>query len=138
AFAGGVGVAGSPAVARGRVFVGARDSNLYAFTVDGYPLWTAQTGGPITASPAVANGVVYVGSWNGAVYAFDAASGRKLWSAGTGGRITPSPVVADGRLYVASEDGYLYAYDLPSRPAPPRRPDPAALVPDPTLDLVAA
>src|SRR5260370_11719771 len=84
--------AGSPAVAKGIVYVGSNDHKLYAFkATNGQKLWSAPTGDTITSSPAVANGVVYVGSWDHKLYAFNATSGRKLLSAITAGPSHPPP-----------------------------------------------
>jgi outer membrane protein assembly factor BamB len=123
----------SPAVAKGVVFVGSTDDNLYAFSANGttgcsgtpkicLPLWGyGATGGRIFSSPAVANGVVYVGSEDGKLYAFSADGTTRcfltpkvcfpLWTGATGGIIgVSSPAVANGVVYVGSFDKKLYAF----------------------------
>jgi serine/threonine-protein kinase len=83
----GDGVASSPAVAGGIVYVGSNDGKLYAFDAAGgaatctgtplecTPLWTLTTADAVASSPSVVDGVVYVGSNDGNVYAADAAAG---------------------------------------------------------------
>jgi eukaryotic-like serine/threonine-protein kinase len=61
----------SPAVAKGVVYVGPEDDNVYApdaATVS--KAWSDRTGNQVSSSPSVVNGVVYVGSQDGKVYAF--------------------------------------------------------------------
>ncbi len=107
------GIASSPAVANGLVYVSSRDGKLYAFdATGGQPKWVASTKGVIDSSPAVANGVVYVGSQDGKLYAFDASTGQPKWSAPTGAIHDSSPAVANNLVYVGSFDNRsLYAFD---------------------------
>ena len=88
------------------------------------PLWTATTGGSVSA-PAVVNGVVYVGSDDRKLYAFDAAgvtgcsgapkSCTPLWTATTVGRVESAPTVVNGVVYVGAgvhdAASALYAFD---------------------------
>jgi outer membrane protein assembly factor BamB len=104
----------SPAVAGGRVFVGARDGYLYALDAatgkldwrfDHKVSW-------VNTSPAVADGVVYAGSSDAQfVHAVDAADGRERWRFTTTGIVWASPAVAGPRLYAATRTGRLYALD---------------------------
>jgi outer membrane protein assembly factor BamB len=112
----------TPAVAHGRVYVGADNGLLYAFAAQGCgsptctPLWTAATGSYIYASPTVANGVVYVGSSNDdRLYAFSAsgcgaATCSPLWSGSVDAQIFTSPSVANGIVYVGGYTGKVYAF----------------------------
>jgi len=121
----------TPAVAFGRVYVGAGDGSLYALNAsNGKLLWKYTTGGPIVASPIVSlNGIVYVGSADGKVYALDAKNGELVWSDNTGASIEVTPVLDNGMLFVCSSDGTIRAYGKPSftsaipgweLPSPPR------------------
>ncbi len=108
----GAGIAATPAVTGDRVFVGTRDSTLYAVDAsDGVEHWrfTDPTDG-VTAPPAVADGTVYVGSRDGTVYAVDTENGDEEWSFETGNNIDQAaPIVAGGRVYIGSQDGTFYA-----------------------------
>jgi hypothetical protein len=121
----------TPAVAFGKVFVGADDGNLYALNAaSGKVLWKYSTGGPIIASPIVSiNEIVYVGSTDGYIYALYAETGDLVWSDNTGASIEVTPVLDNGLLFVASSDGTIRAYGKPSfisvapdwkQPSPPR------------------
>ena len=109
----------APAVANGRVYVGAGDAQLKVFDAAGCgqalcpPLWTGMMVGgqaAMDAPPLVANGVVYVGENNQNVAAFDASGcGASecfpLWQYGTQGSIVnSSPVMLNGTLYVAGSN----------------------------------
>jgi outer membrane protein assembly factor BamB len=105
----------SPAVAKGKVFIGAFDGKLYAFDSGGCgaatckPLWKGVTGGTIESSPTVVKGVVYIGSDDGNLYAFDAGGCGKvscdpLWMGPTGGPVFQStPAVLKGKVYIGSD-----------------------------------
>ena len=104
------GINSSPAVARGRVFVGSDDGALWAFDVStGARLWHDQVGSAVRSSPAVANGRVFFGSTGGLVYADDARTGARLWSYNLGSKITAAPLVVGDRVYIASRGDTLVA-----------------------------
>lgn len=106
----------SPAVAGGRIFVGAGTSVL-AFDENGcgqdvcQPLWATATGGNVFSSPAADGTTVFVGSEDHKLYALDAGTGAVLWSAPTGDLIQSSPAVAGGLVFVGSFDGGIYAFN---------------------------
>ncbi|WP_151757834.1 beta-alanine-activating enzyme beta-propeller domain-containing protein [Dictyobacter vulcani] len=102
----------SPAVARGVLYIGSLDGNLYALdAISGKEIWVASVNAGLASSPAIVNGTVYVGSLDGNLYAFDASTGKKDWIAPSGGIIYSSPTVANGIVYVGSWDNKLYAFD---------------------------
>ncbi len=119
----------TPAVSRGRLFVGCNDGRLYAFDVrTGKPLWRFQTNGPVQSSPSVAGDTAYFGSWDGHLYALNAADGSLRWkldlgqmpeavadqyklAGDEGGRIISSPWPADGVLYAGCDNGCLVAVE---------------------------
>jgi outer membrane protein assembly factor BamB len=109
----------SPAVAGGKVYVGAGDAQLKVFDAAGcgqalcQPLWIGYMVGSQAAMdspPTVANGVVYVGENNSTVAAFDAngcgtSECQPLWQFMTQDPIVNSaPVMLDGTLYVAGSN----------------------------------
>ena len=102
----------SPAVSKGVVYVGSRDSKLYALDADtGTELWKYETGSWVDSSPAIVNGVVYFGSNDGRLYALDTSSGEKLWDFETKGTISSSPAVAGGMVYFGCDDYRVYGLD---------------------------
>lgn len=109
----------SPAIAEGKVFVGAGDGKFYALdAATGKQLWSFATTGRIRSTAAVHAGVVYFGSMDGNLYALNAATGKQNWKFKTAGsqyfplgEVQSSPVVADGGVYFGSRDGNLYALD---------------------------
>ena len=131
-------ISSSPAVANGVVYLGGiLRRTLYALNAStGALKWSYETGGGIGSSPAAVNGVVYVGSEDGNLYALDAQTGTLLWNYTTGNAISSSPVVANGMVSVGSEDGSLYAFSTDPKLVYRtiiRRPDPAELIPDLSL-----
>ena len=75
-FATGGAIHSSPAVVDGIVYVGSRDSYVYAIKADtGEKLWTFKTGSWVESSPVVVGGIVYIGSNDGYFYALDARTG---------------------------------------------------------------
>lgn len=72
-------VVSSPSVAGGVVYVGCRDSCLYALSADsGKILWTRKTGGWVDASPLVAGDSIYAGSRDGTMRILDRATGDSV------------------------------------------------------------
>jgi outer membrane protein assembly factor BamB len=107
----GAGVDGTPAVARGTVYVGS--DRFYALDArTGRIRWTAETGG-VSSSAAVADGVVYIGSADGIVFAFEADTGEQLWMASAGGNISSgqTAIVANGVVYIGTIEDVLFAFD---------------------------
>lgn len=100
----------SPAVAGGRVFVGAGHEVLAVEAATGRELWRERTRGKVDSSPLVVGQTVYVGSDDRTLYAFAAATGARLWSFSTGGKISGAPSAYGDLLFVGSNDGYLYAF----------------------------
>ncbi len=114
----------SPAVADGRVFIGAITSGsgaaVYAFDAAGSvgcagdpvvctPLWSAATAYPVYGSVAVSDGVAFATDLNGRLYAFadDCSSGGgsclPLWTTTNNGYGSGTPAVANGVVYAPNE-----------------------------------
>jgi outer membrane protein assembly factor BamB len=102
----------SPAVAKGVVYFGATDNNVYAVDAKtGTMIWQNTTGNRVNGTPTIANGTVYVGSADNNVYALNAATGALIWKYTTGGEVDYSPAVANGIVYAGSADQKIYALD---------------------------
>ena len=107
-------ITSSPVVVNGVVYVGCRDSWLYAVDAAAGTLkWRYFTGGGIhMCSPAVGpDGTVYIGGDGKNLHAVDGTAGTMKWIFPTGSKIMSSPALSpDGsRVYVGSCDGYMYA-----------------------------
>ena len=72
----GGGVQGGAAIGGdGTVYVGSNDNSVYALNGQfGYPVWSYQTSGPVSATPAISGSTVFAGSKDGKVYAV------RVWS----------------------------------------------------------
>jgi outer membrane protein assembly factor BamB len=109
------GFQGSPAVVNGVVYVGARDSHVYAFdAASGRKLWEYAVGGAwVSSSPAVRDGKVYVGTGDsGKLLVLDAATGRDVAQLSIGWMIFSSPAIAGNLMFVGTFDGEFVAVDL--------------------------
>jgi outer membrane protein assembly factor BamB len=115
------GVASSPSVVDGRVYVGSQDKNVYAIDArSGKLIWNFLTGARIKSSPAVVDGQVYIGPDDGNVYCLDAYNGNVIWEKSAGGyieahfdawtRLSSSPAVVGGKVYVGSLDTNVYCF----------------------------
>ncbi len=110
----------SPVVAKGAVYFGSGDGNLYAVDVaSGEQRWKFQTGDVVHASPAYVDGVLFFGSWDSYFYAVDAVTGKEKWRFHGGEDPTihnqvgfqSSPAVVNGIVYTGCRDAQLYALD---------------------------
>ncbi|MEA2123445.1 MAG: eukaryotic-like serine/threonine-protein kinase, partial [Solirubrobacteraceae bacterium] len=105
-------VYGSPALARGTLYVPSEDGVVYAVdAATGTQRWAFRTGGAVWSTPAVHRGLVIFGSADHRIYAVAAATGKLRWRRRTGGDVTGSPAISRGVVYVGSHDHRLYALD---------------------------
>ncbi len=105
-------ISSSPTIWQNVVYVGCKDSYLYAIALQsGKMLWKAKTGGGIGSSPVVdqKNGSVIIGSYDGYLYSFDLQSGKELWKFGTKRKIISSPQIHGATIYFGSFDQHIYA-----------------------------
>ena len=67
----------------GTIYVGSRDSKLYAINPNGTQKWAFTTGDQLNSSPAIgSDGTIYAGSWDNKFYAIYGNSGglaRSPW-----------------------------------------------------------
>ncbi|MFC4245785.1 PQQ-binding-like beta-propeller repeat protein [Natribaculum luteum] len=117
----GRGVHGTPAIADGRVYVGAYDGVLYAFdAATGDRVWKTKLGGSIGSSPLYADGTVFMAveysDPEGSIFAVDADDGTIRWEdeerrPTDHPHSTPALDPAAERLVVGANDGVLYGWD---------------------------
>jgi len=123
-------VAGAPALAGGRLYLGLTDGRVIAIdAVRGVKVWTFDFHARMSKEPTVVGNVVIAGSAGGTVYALDAATGALRWGYPAGPRglaagvsasldLVAPPVYSNGSLYLVWNDGTLARFDA-------RWPDPA-------------
>ncbi|WP_142860753.1 outer membrane protein assembly factor BamB family protein [Salinigranum halophilum] len=89
------GIRSSPAVDDGTVYVGSRDSRVYALSSrSGEVEWTYATGDGVNSSPAVGDRFVYIGSNDGHLYALNKHTGDKQWAVTIGSKVETTPPTA--------------------------------------------
>ena len=76
----GVGIYCSPALWKGRVYVGDDLGFLTCYTLkEGRKLWSFQSGKRIVGTPAATDGIVVFGSADHNIYGLDAVTGKERW-----------------------------------------------------------
>ncbi len=104
-----------PALARGSVFVGAYDNNLYALSSrDGALRWKFPASDSIAASPYVYKDTVFIGSADSNLYSIQISTGRLNWRHTAGGPIYSSPRARFDHVFFGSDDAFLYAVNTGS------------------------
>lgn len=97
------------------VVVGSNDGYLYAWTLDGEPRWTFNTGRPIKGPVAIHDGAVFAGSWDHNVYRVGIDSGEAEWdrSFTADDKVMSGPAVdpRTNTVFVGSHDEHLHALD---------------------------
>ncbi len=92
-------VVSSPSVVKGVLYIGGRDSAIYAINAgSGKILWKRKTKGWIDSSPLVMSGRVIVGSRDGTVYILDAANGDDVSFLDAGLQLSSPAMMADGTI----------------------------------------
>jgi outer membrane protein assembly factor BamB len=98
-----------PAAAKGIVFAGAYDNNLYAVTADkGEFLWKYPTGGGLAGSPTVHEDAVIFGSADSTLYSLQLRKGRLNWQFKAEGPIYSTPAVRFDHVFFGADDGFFY------------------------------
>ncbi|MGA2680434.1 MAG: PQQ-binding-like beta-propeller repeat protein [Candidatus Bathyarchaeia archaeon] len=98
-------VQSSPAFAYGCVFVGSRNSQVYAFNAsDGRVIWKFPIRNEVWSSPAIYNYSVYIGADDGYLYCLNIMTGVPLWRTLIGSPVRSSPAVVNGIVYVGSQN----------------------------------
>ena len=101
--------------AKGLVYAGSTDANVYCWSADtGEQQWVFRTGGKVTGGVTLgSDGTLYFGSRDSYVYAVDSA-GTELWKYKTDGPVQAQPRVAKDirgvdTVFIGSNDGNLHA-----------------------------
>lgn len=102
----------SPVAKNGIIYIGSKDSCLYAIGSDkGEVLWKYRTGDMIRSTPIVEKGIVYFGSWDHYMYAIDAKTSELIWKFDAYWSIQSSPVIYDNILIFGSRGTFVFAVD---------------------------
>ncbi len=105
-------IRGSALVAKGIVFVGSYDSNMYALNAkSGDFLWKTATEAGVAATPALWEDTLIFGSEDFTIYALEARRGAVTWVVRTSAAVRSSARVSSGQVYVGSDDQHLYCLD---------------------------
>lgn len=117
----------APTVANGVVYIGSRDTYLYALDANtGHRVWRYHTGGAIYSSPQVINGVVYSGviidptanvrgastdttQSSGSIVAINAAKGSLVWQHAIPNYAGSVLVAYQNALFVGSQDNFVFS-----------------------------
>jgi outer membrane protein assembly factor BamB len=132
------GVASTPALADGRLFVPTQYEFLFALDAGtGAEDWRHAVGmstvhpahyqasaKTFTGSPVVTGEILWIGGGDGLLRALDASTGQMMWSTDLGAPILSGPVPAGFALYVGTWDGTMRALVAPEaivvEPTPPQ------------------
>jgi eukaryotic-like serine/threonine-protein kinase len=109
-------IVSSPSVVDNMLFIGSRDSGVYAIeTQTGKISWKRKTGGWVDASPLVQDGKVVVGSRDGFLYLMDMLSGAVLHTIRSGLQLSSVITTSGGDIISASGPPYntLSIYNSP-------------------------
>jgi len=69
----------TPAIAEGKVYIGASDGHLHVIALaDGAKITSYPLGVPIASSPIIKDKTLYIGAYDGNVYAFALPEGNAI------------------------------------------------------------
>ena len=107
-----IGFVTSPAVKKGRIYIGDIDGIFYCIGEDGKEIWRFQTQGEIDSSANFYKDNVLVGSQDACLYALNQETGAIAWKYESQDQIRCSATVAGNRAFVAGCDGYFHVVNL--------------------------
>lgn len=104
---------GQPAFdpARGRIYFGASDKQLYALDSRGLYIWSFATGDNVATRPVIAGDLVIFGSEDRSAYAVEADSGKLRWQQALGSALVASPALATVSAGGASQEVAIFGSD---------------------------
>jgi eukaryotic-like serine/threonine-protein kinase len=106
------GIAGTPALRDGVLYVGSFDRRMYAVdTRSGERVWQSEPARNwFWTEPLVEGDTVFAGNMDGSMYAFDRRTGAERWRAEVGSPIRGRSAVVDGVLVVAADRGQIRGF----------------------------
>jgi len=107
-------IAGSPALAEGRFYVGNFEDTFFCGDLStGQIIWRHKTESEaFYASPAVNAEKIVAATRDKHLYCFDRADGKTLWTFNASSGFDSSPVICSDNVIAASDDGWLYLVSL--------------------------
>ena len=97
------------------IYLASANGTVYALeAVEGYKMWSYDTGEQIWSTPAVAGDTLFIGSFDKKLYALDTSDGNQRWAFETQGAITSTPLVDENNVYFGSFGRRFYAVDIAS------------------------
>ena len=106
------GFVSSPAVHKGRIYVGDMAGMLYCIDENGKEVWRYETKGEISSGANFFESVVLFGSQDATLYAIDLESGELKWSHSVDDQIQCGATVAGDRCFLAGCDSKLHIIGL--------------------------
>jgi serine/threonine protein kinase/outer membrane protein assembly factor BamB len=107
-------LAWGPRAVDGAVLLTTRDGQLFCFTGQPIPAWSAHfESAPCVTGATFAKDRLLLAASDGTVIHLDANSGQELGQANTTERFSTDPAIIDGTLLVASLDGSVHSLPVP-------------------------
>jgi outer membrane protein assembly factor BamB len=102
----------SPVVDNGVIYIGSKDSCLYAIDDrTGEIKWKYKSGDMIRSTPATDSENVYFGSWDNYMYGISKKDGSLNWKYNSFWKIQSSPVIAEDKIIFGSRSAQVIALD---------------------------
>jgi outer membrane protein assembly factor BamB len=108
------GVAATPAISEGAVYVGSTAGVLLSTSLAGRIRWQVDLGSPIYGAVAIGDGLGFVPTGAGRLIAFGLDDGEVQWTADLGDAAYSSPVLVGEIVLATAENGRLFAFDAES------------------------
>ncbi len=108
---GNYGVAISPTIHEDRMYVGARDGNLFCLDIEGKILWKFKTGKVIESKATIIEGKIYFGSEDGNVYCLS-KNGKEIWRHRIDGEIWDEPKIHGNVILFGGVDCKVHYLDI--------------------------
>jgi outer membrane protein assembly factor BamB len=95
-----------------QLFVGSRDTGLFAFNVaSGDVLWNQHLDGGVVGSPAIGKTLAFVGAGSGELVAVEKETGQQVWQTTLKGMVVTRPILFGNDVIVRDGTNTIYAFD---------------------------